>query len=500
MTGASVARPGRGQLFARKTVDQCIADGERGGGLRRSLGPIQLTSLGVGAIIGAGIFAAIGTAIAGDSGHVGAGAAIVLSIILAGVTSAFAAITYSEFAALIPISGSAYTYAYATLGELFAWIIGWDLILEYAVGNIAVAIGWAGYFDSLLRGMGIDMPRWLVTDLRTALHDPALVAAAPHLGPIPIIFNLPAFAIVGVITFLLVIGTRESAWVNTMMVAIKIGIIFLFLFVGLKFVRTDLWHTPSFAPNGIKGIGAGAAIIFFSYIGFDAVSTASEEAKNPQKDIPFGIIASLILCTLLYIAIALVLTGLIPWDKLNVPDPLAVALQYIHADWAAGVLALGAVAAMTSVLLVFQLGQARIFMSMARDGLLPPWAAKVHPKFKTPHITTIITGIFVAISAAFAPIGWVLELTNIGTLFAFILVAVGIIILRRREPDRPRPFRTPWVPVLPLVSVAFCLYLIANLPPLTWLRFVLWMGIGVVIYFMYSVRHSRVRERANTGS
>ncbi len=304
MTGAYVARPGRGQLFARKTVDQCIADGERGGGLRRSLGPIQLTSLGVGAIIGAGI-----------------GAAIVISIILAGVTSAFAAITYSEFAALIPISGSAYTYAYATLGELFAWIIGWDLILEYAVGNIAVAIGWAGYFDSLLRGMGIVMPRWIVTDLLSALKDPALLAAAPHIGPIPIVLNLPALAIVGVITVLLVIGTRETAWVNTMMVAIKVGIIFLFLFVGLKFVRTDLWHTPSFAPNGVKGIGAGAAIIFFSYIGFDAVSTASEEAKNPQKDIPFGIIASLILCTLLYVAIALVLTGLIPWDKLNVPDP-----------------------------------------------------------------------------------------------------------------------------------------------------------------------------------
>jgi len=484
------------QLFARKTVDQCIADGAAGGGLRRSLGPLQLTALGVGAIIGAGIFAAIGTAISGDSGHLGAGSAIVVSLILAGVTSALAAITYSEFAAMIPISGSAYTYAYATLGELFAWIIGWDLILEYAVGNIAVAIGWAGYFDSLLRGLGMELPRWLVTDLRTALHDPALVAAAPHLGPIPIVFNLPALAIVAIITVVLVIGTKESAWVNTVMVAIKIAIIFLFLFVGLKFVRTEQWTTPSFAPNGIKGIGAGAAIIFFSYIGFDAVSTASEEAKNPQKDIPTGIIASLIICTLLYIGIALVLTGLIPWDKLNVPDPLAVALQYIHADWAAGLLSLGAVAAMTSVLLVFQLGQARIFMSMARDGLLPPWAAKVHPRFKTPHITTIVTGIFVAVSAAFAPIGWVLELTNIGTLFAFILVALGIIVLRRRDPERPRPFRTPWVPLLPLVSIGFCLYLIANLPPLTWLRFVLWMGIGVLIYFLYSIRHSRVRGRA----
>jgi len=486
-------------LFARKTVDQCIADGEAGGGLRRSLGPLQLTALGMGAIIGAGIFAAIGTAIAGDSGHVGAGSAIVISILLAGITSAFAAITYSEFAALIPISGSAYTYAYATLGELVAWIIGWDLILEYAVGNIAVAIGWAGYFDSLLRGLGITLPRWLVTDLRSALEDPALLAAAPHVGGVPIVFNLPALAIVAVITWLLVIGTRESARVNTVMVAIKIAIIGLFLVVGLRYVRPEQWTTPGFAPNGFKGISVGAAIIFFSYIGFDAVSTASEEAKNPQRDIPLGIIASLIVCTLLYIAIALVLTGIIPWDRLNVPDPLAVALQYIHANWAAGVLALGAVAAMTSVLLVFQLGQARIFMSMARDGLLPTWAAKIHPRFKTPYITTIITGVFVAASAAFAPIGWVLELTNIGTLFAFVLVALGIVVLRRREPDRPRPFRTPWVPVLPIVSAGFCLYLMLNLPLLTWLRFALWMAIGATIYFLYSARHSRVRRLSRGG-
>ena len=481
-------------LFRRKTVDQCIADGEAGGGLHRSLGPLQLTALGIGAIIGAGIFAAIGTAISGDAGHVGAGSAIVVSIILAGATSAFAAITYSEFAAMIPISGSAYTYAYATLGELVAWIIGWDLILEYAVGNIAVAIGWAGYFDSLLRGLGVEMPRWLVTDLWTAVRDPAFVAAAPHVGPIPVIFNLPALAIVAVITWLLVIGTKESARVNTVMVAIKVGIIGLFLIVGLKYVRPEQWTTPSFAPNGFKGISVGAAIIFFSYIGFDAVSTASEEAKHPQKDIPFGIITSLIVCTVLYIAIALVLTGIIPWDQLNVPDPLAVALKYIHADWAAGVLALGAVAAMTSVLLVFQLGQARIFMSMARDGLLPPWAAQLHPKYRTPHITTIITGVFVALFAALAPIGVVLELTNIGTLFAFMLVALGIIVLRRKDPDRPRPFRTPWVPFLPIVSIGFCVYLILSLPLLTKLRFVAWLAVGGLIYFLYSVRHSRVRR------
>ncbi len=429
----------------------------------------------------------------------GAGSAIVVSIILAGVTSALAAITYSEFAAMIPISGSAYTYAYATLGEFVAWIIGWDLILEYAVGNIAVAIGWAGYFDSLLRGLGVELPRWVVTDILSARHDPALLASAPHLGPIPLIFNLPAFGIVAIITWLLVIGTKETAWVNTVMVVIKIAIIGLFLIVGVAYVKPQQWSTPAFAPNGLAGISVGAAIIFFSYIGFDAVSTAAEEARNPQRDIPRGIIWSLIICTVLYIAIALVLTGIIPWDKLNVPDPLAIALQYIHADWAAGILALGAVAAMTSVLLVFQLGQARVFMSMARDGLLPPWAARLHPRYKTPHITTIVTGIFVALFAAVAPIGVVLELTNIGTLFAFSLVALGIIVLRRTDPNRPRPFRTPWVPALPIVSMLFCVYLIVSLPTLTKLRFVAWMVAGAVIYFAYSVRHSRVRREGEVG-
>src|SRR2546426_3463291 len=391
-------------LLAKKPMDLLLKESQATGEhtLRRALGPVSLTALGIGAIIGAGIFV-----LSGLGAHY-AGPGLMLSFVLSGFGCALAGLCYAEFAAMIPLAGSAYTYAYATLGELFAWIIGWDLILEYAVGNVAVAIGWAGYFDSLLRGLGLELPRWLVTDLRTALHNPDLVAAAPHLGPIPIVFNLPALAIVAIITVVLVIGTKESAWVNTMMVVIKVAIIGLFLIVGLNYVKPEQWTTPAFAPNGIKGISVGAAIIFFSYIGFDAVSTASEEARNPQRDIPRGIIWSLIICTALYIAIALVLTGIIPWDQLNVPDPLAVALQYIHADWAAGILALGAVAAMTSVLLVFQLGQARIFMSMARDGLLPPWAAKIHPRYKTPHITTIITGIFVAVSAAFAPIGWVL--------------------------------------------------------------------------------------------
>ncbi len=362
-----------------------------------------------------------------------------------------------------------------------------------------MAIGWAGYFDSLLRGLGVELPRWLVTDILTARHDPALLASVPHLGPIPLVFNLPAFGIVAIITWLLVIGTKETAWVNTLMVVIKVAIIGLFLVVGVAYVRPQQWSTPAFAPNGLAGISVGAAIIFFSYIGFDAVSTAAEEARNPQRDIPRGIIWSLIICTVLYVAIALVLTGIIPWDKLNVPDPLAVALQYIHADWAAGVLALGAVAAMTSVLLVFQLGQARIFMSMARDGLLPPWAARLHPRYKTPHVTTIVTGIFVALFAAIAPIGVVLELTNIGTLFAFILVALGIIVLRRTDPKRPRPFRAPWVPCLPIVSILFCVYLIVSLPTLTKVRFVAWLVAGAVIYFLYSVRHSRVRREGEVG-
>jgi len=499
------------QLFRRKSVDLLIEEATRRSGLKRVLGTLELTLLGVGAIIGAGIFTSVGSAIAGDAVRVGAGPALVISLLLVSVASGLAALCYAEFASMIPAAGSAYTYSYATLGELVAWIIGWDLIIEYAIGNVAVAISWSGYLDTLLRGFGIHIPAWLLTDYRSALQAAGEVArtadvttlsftvrqaaeaaqTAPHIFGVPFIFNFPAVFIVAAITVVLVIGIKESAWFNNVMVIIKIGVVLLFLAVGARYVQPENW-TP-FAPNGFKGIAVGAALIFFAYIGFDAVSTAAEETKNPQRDVPRGIIYSLVICTVLYIAIALVLTGVMPWRLLGVADPLAAALTHIHADWFAGIIAFGAVMAMTSVLLVFQLGQPRIFFSMARDGLLPPWAAKVHPRFRTPHVTTIITGVFVAIPAAFANINEMVELTNIGTLFAFFLVALGIIILRRTDPDRPRPFRTPFVPVFPLLAMALCLWLMINLPLRTWLLFGAWLVIGLVIYFAYSYRHSRLR-------
>jgi APA family basic amino acid/polyamine antiporter len=494
-------------------VDRLVAEASHHDGLKRVLGPFELTMLGIGAIIGAGIFTSVGSAIAGDAVRPGAGPALVISLLLVSVASGLAALCYAEFASMIPAAGSAYTYSYATLGELVAWIIGWDLIIEYAIGNVAVAISWSGYLDTLLRGFGIEIPAWLLTDYRTAHQAAEQVAAAadpsalgpavamaaaardtaPHLFGVPIIFNFPAVFIVFAITVVLVVGIRESAWFNNAMVIIKVGVTLLFLAVGAHFVKPDNW-TP-FAPNGFKGIAVGAALIFFAYIGFDAVSTAAEETKNPQKDVPKGILWSLVICTVLYIAIALVLTGIMPWEQLGVADPLAAALAFIHQDWIAGIIAFGAVMAMTSVLLVFQLGQPRIFFSMARDGLLPPWAAKVHPRFKTPHVTTILTGVFVAIPAAFANINEMVELTNIGTLFAFFLVSLGIIVLRRTDPDRPRPFRTPLVPVLPLLCMGMCLWLMFNLPLRTWVLFGAWLLIGLVIYFAYSRRHSRLAER-----
>ena len=505
-------------LFRIKPLDQLVAESERGEGrLKRTLGAVQLTSLGIGAIIGAGIFSTVGTAAAGGHSHLGAGPALIISFVIVAIACGFAALCYAEFAAMVPISGSAYTYAYATLGELVAWIIGWDLIIEYAVGNVAVAISWSGYFQELLRGFGVEFPSWLGIDYRSASQaarqiaeaqaanvdmstlgvaierSAAALTAAPVIAGIPIVFNLPAFVIVMLVTWVLVRGISESAWLNTSMVALKLAIIAFFLLIGAFYVKPENW-TP-FAPNGWTGISSAAAIIFFAYIGFDAVSTAAEETKNPQRDMPIGMIASLVVCTVIYIGVAIVLTGMVPWRQLGTAEPLATAFSELGLNWAAAIISLGAVFATTSVLVVFQLGQPRIFFSMARDGLLPPWAAKVHPKYRTPHITTILTGIFVAVFAGVANINEVVELTNIGTLFAFVIVALGILVLRRTDSGRVRPFRTPLVPLVPLGAILSCGYLMLELPLTTWIRFVVWLAIGLIFYFLYGVHRSKLRMK-----
>jgi len=506
-------------IFTRKSVADFEADVSFGGGLKKTLGKWHLTALGVGATIGAGIFATTGTAIVGDPPRPGAGPAIVFSFLLTAVACGFAALCYAEFAAMVPIAGSAYTYAYAALGEFVAWIIGWDLIIEYAVGNIGVAIGWSGHFRELLTHFGLSMPAWLSTDYRSA-HDAFNAVAAgaadaptqflasawssaPHLFGLPLVINLPAAAAVFLITIILVIGIRESANANNAMVVLKVGIILFFLAIGTFLINPENWNNPAtggFAPNGFKGVSAAAAIIFFAYIGFDAVSTAAEETKNPAKDMPFGIIMSLLICTVLYVALSAVLTGMAPWQQLGTPEPMITALQLANGPpalltFSRFIIALGAVIAMGSVLLVFQLGQPRIFFSMSRDGLLPKFFAKLHPKFRTPWVGTIITGTFVATFAAFANIAEVVDLTNIGTLFAFVLVSAGVIFLRRAEPDRPRPFRVPGVPYTPLISIAACFYLMLQLPSVTWIRFGVWLVLGLVIYFAYGYKNSVLRNR-----
>src|SRR5437773_3502911 len=437
-------------LFRRKTMDQLVAEAEEPEHrLKKALGPVDVTALGIGAIIGAGIFATIGTAAAGDPTRPGAGPGLILSFVFTAIACGFAALCYAEFAAMIPISGSAYTYAYATLGEMIAWIIGWDLIIEYAVGNIAVAISWAANFNDVLKhAFGYRLPDWLVMDYESAARTPGVLESAPHLFGFPIVMNVAAVAIVALVTWVLVVGVKESAVFNNVMVGIKILILVLFVWVGFKYVN-PAGFTP-FIPNGWAGVQAGAALIFFAYIGFDAVSTAAEETRNPKRDIPIGIIGSLVICTLIYVAVAAVLIGIMPWTELGVADPLPKALAFIHLDRAAGIVSFGAVVAFTAVLLVFQLGQPRIFFSMSRDGLLPKIFARVHPKYRTPHVTTIWTGVFVAFFALFSPLDKIVELTNIGTLFAFVLVCMGVMILRHRDPHRPRPFKTPWIPLLPI--------------------------------------------------
>lgn len=510
------------QLLARKSVSDFEADIAQHGGLKRTLGKWHLTALGVGATIGAGIFATTGTAIVGDAARPGAGPAVIFSFLLTAIACGFAALCYAEFAAMVPVAGSAYTYAYAALGEFVAWIIGWDLIIEYAVGNIGVAIAWAGYFRELLRHFGLDLPAWLATDYRSA-HDAFVTlgaggadaadpvvqylasawSGAPHLLGLPLIFNLPAVAVVLVITLILVVGIKESANANNAMVLLKVGIILFFIAVGAFLIRPGNWTNPEtggFSPNGTAGISAAAAIIFFAYIGFDAVSTAAEETENPGRDMPFGIVMSLIVTTVLYIAIAIVMTGIAPWKQLGTAEPMITALQYAHGppgllNFSRFIISLGAVLAMGSVLLVFQLGQPRIFFSMSRDGLLPPFLSKVHPKYKTPYIGTIITGVFVAFFAAFANIAEVVDLTNIGTLFAFVLVSAGVIVLRRTDPTRRRPFRVPWVPLTPLISIVACVYLMIQLPIVTWIRFGVWLAVGLVFYFGYGYRNSTLRRR-----
>jgi APA family basic amino acid/polyamine antiporter len=489
-------------LFRTKPLDELVAETqEPENRLKKALGPIDVTALGIGAIIGAGIFATIGTAAAGDPTRPGAGPALILSFILTAVACGFAALCYAEFAAMIPISGSAYTYAYATLGELIAWIIGWDLIIEYAVGNVAVAISWGNYFKTLLAGFGIVIPDWISTDYRTAARIPGLFESAPHIFGIPIVFNILAFAIVALITIVLVIGIRESATMNTTMVMLKLIVLGFFVAVGWSYMKAPNFHP--FLPNGWAGVQAGAAIVFFAYIGFDAVSTVAEETRRPSRDLPIGIIGSLVISTVIYILVAAVFIGIIPFDALKQKlateqaEPLTMALQYANigrfANLFVGIVAFGSVVAHTAVLLVFQLGQPRIFFSMARDGLLPRSFAKVHPRFRTPYVTTILTGVVVAVFGMFASIDEVVDLTNIGTLFAFTLVCIGVLILRRREPNRPRAFKTPWVPVVPILGVISCLYLMTGLPWITWIRFALWLLAGMVVYFFYGFRRSRLR-------
>jgi len=492
-------------IFHTKDLDSILAEAEGPQfSLRRALGAVNVTMLGIGAIIGAGIFTTVGTAAAGDASRPGAGPSLMLSFVITAVVCAFTALCYAELASMVPISGSAYTYSYATLGEIIAWIIGWDLIIEYAVGNVAVAISWAGYFNALLRSVGVDFPAWLATNYRTA--SPEVLAAAPKIFDIPIVFNLLAFGIVMLITAVLVWGIRESATFNAAMVLIKVSVLLFFVVVALRHITpaelVENWRPLQ--PNGWAGTLAGAAVVFFAYIGFDAVSTVAEETRNPARDLPIGIIASLVICTFIYIVVAATFTGIIPYEELrrlppsSLSESLTLALQYRapQAAWQQTVVAIGAVVSTTAVLLVFQLGQPRIFFSMARDGLLPPSFARVHPKFRTPHVTTIVTGLIVGGVAGVASIDEMVDLTNIGTLFAFVLVCIGVIVLRFKEPNRARPFRVPFGPVLlPALGAASCIFLMYYLPPASWWRFVGWLMLGLSIYTSYGYTRSGVGQR-----
>ncbi len=513
-------------------MEEAHAEGEHT--LERALGPFQLTALGVGAVIGAGIFV-----LAGLGAHY-AGPGLMLSFVLSGLGCAFAGLCYAEFAAMIPLAGSAYTYAYATLGELIAWIIGWDLTLEYAMGASTVSSGWSNNFVELLEVFHVNFPLWLAYDhwtgLRKAMEHVArdvmassyasltpgsqgyikqmadlvasptqdMMARAHAVLGAPVIFgheigfNLPALLIALIITTILAIGIKESAKFNATIVVVKVAVVLFVLGLGAKYVHPGNWGSNwhSFAPFGVSGIGAGAAYIFFAYIGFDAVSTTAQEAKNPQRDLPIGMILSLIICTLLYIGVAAVLTGMVPWQSVNIEAPIARAFLDRGLTWASDIIIVGALAGLTSVMLVMLLGQTRVLYAMASDGLLPKkFFAEVHPRFRTPFRNTFLVGTLAGIVGSVTPIDDIGKMVNIGTLLAFVIVCIAIIILRRTEPDRERPFRTPWVPFVPVMGILFNGYMMIKLGWLNWARLIVWLAIGLVVYFSYSVKHSRVRQR-----
>jgi basic amino acid/polyamine antiporter, APA family len=475
-------------LFRRKSVTELQTEALTDRSLKRALGALNLTTLGIGAIIGTGIFVLTGTVAA-----VNAGPAVVLSFVLAGIASIFAALCYSEFASLVPMAGSAYTYGYATLGELIAWIIGWDLILEYALGAVTVAIGWSGYVVSFLRDIGVTVPCTLSAARGTAVHcaDGTTTTA---------LFNLPAIVIIAIITTLLVVGIKESANFNNVIVFIKLAVVLLFIVGAAHAVNPANWH-PFMPPQegrgrfGWDGVVAGAGIVFFAYIGFDAVSTAAQEAKNPQKDMPIGIIGSLLICTVLYVLVSGIATGVTSYKDLNVPDPIAVAADRAGLGWMSSLIKLGAIAGLSSVILVMLLGQSRVFYSMSRDGLLWPFVNKIHPKFQTPYITSIVTGVLVAFFAAILPIRDAASLVSIGTLLAFVIVSIGIIVLRVREPNLPRAFKTPAYQIVAPLGAVSAFYLMIHLSQATWIRLLVWFLIGMVVYFIYGIKHSKLAAR-----
>jgi basic amino acid/polyamine antiporter, APA family len=481
------------QLFRKKPINQLLAEAAGDAGLKRALNARNLITLGIGAIIGTGIFVLTGTAAANH-----AGPAIILSFILSGLGCVFAGLCYSEFSSMIPISGSAYTYSYATLGEFIAWIIGWDLILEYLFASSTVAVGWSGYFVSFFKDFGIVIPEKLCQAPFNHIVGQGWVLTGS-------IINLPAIAIVVFISSLLVIGIKESVTFNNVIVFIKLLVVLLFIGFGIAYINVDNWkpfiphNTGVFGVFGISGIFTGSAVIFFAYIGFDAVSTAAQEAKNPKRDMPIGILGSLLVCTILYVAVSAVLTGIVNYKELNVAAPIALAIDRTGAAlmWLRPLIKIGALAGLSSVVLVMLMGQPRIFFSMAKDGLLPKSFAKVHPKFKTPYITTILTGAVAAVIAGLFPIGLLGELVSIGTLLAFVIVCASVIVLRRTNPDTPRPFKTPFVPLFPILGILICLAQMAALPLDTWMRLIIWMAIGLAIYFLYSKKNSKLAKKQN---